>query len=532
MPSSIPNDPEDSSPDPTEVAARRIGEVFADKWRIERVLGSGGMATVYAAVHTNNQRTVALKVLHTELTASGDVKKRFLREGFIANRIGHPGAVAILDDGVDDKGNVFLVMELLTGASIADRIRADGASAQSAARSTPADAPDGSQRRAFSEAEALRIADGVLDVLIAAHAQGIVHRDLKPDNVFLTDAGDVKVLDFGIARLREPQSGETPTLTGVLLGTPQYMPPEQARGRSSLVDGRSDLWAVGAIVFTMLTGRHVHEAETPNESLLKAMTATAPPIASLLPDIDPKVAAIVDRALAFDQEKRYPDARAMQEDVRGAMALLGPGSTDLAPPTSGGTALSAPRPITGASKSSTPMVRDANWGRSGGWRVLAVVLTIGLCAIGGRALLARYAPRMHATTDERPDPVNGTLPTTIGTTVPVTLSGTDGGAPLAGAVPTPFADAAPPASAVSEAPGPILDAAADADSGDADTDDDSDDDGGDEDEEVTIEFPPSPAGHAPHALIAPHRSSSPSPPSHPSGKGEPPKKRHKKKKKR
>jgi eukaryotic-like serine/threonine-protein kinase len=381
---------DDSSPDPVEVASRRIGQLIAGKWRIESLLGSGGMASVYAATHANNRRVAALKVLHREFTASGEMKKRFLREGFIANRIGHPGAVAILDDGVDDDGNVFLVMELLTGGSLAERLRA--------ARNK---APDTGPRRLFDEAEAMRIADGVLDVLAAAHAQGIVHRDLKPDNIFVTEDGTVKVLDFGIARLREPQSdGEAPTRTGVVLGTPQYMPPEQARGRTSLVDERSDLWAVGAILFAMLTGRHVHEAETPNESLLKAMTATAQPIASVLPDVDESVAAIVDRALAFDQAKRYADAHAMQADVREAQAHLGAGSVDFAP-TSGGAALSGPRPVTSVTKSAIPIVRDASGGRSGGLRVLAVVLTIGLSAIGGRALLVRFASGIRATPDDR-----------------------------------------------------------------------------------------------------------------------------------
>ncbi len=252
-------------------------------------------------------------------------------------------------------------------------------------------------------------------MLAAAHAQGILHRDLKPDNVFLTDVGAVKVLDFGIARLREPQSSdsergersdsaETRTRTGVVLGTPQYMPPEQARGRASLVDERSDLWAVGAIAFAMLTGRHVHQAETPNEALLKAMTATAEPIAVDPPGVDPTMAAIVDRALAFDPAARYPNAQAMQADVRAAMGDARQ-RADGADPDLGGS-LSGSKPVTAVTRSAVPIVRDTKVARSSGWRVLAVVAAIGACAVAGRAVLLHLAPQIHATSDEQASPAH------------------------------------------------------------------------------------------------------------------------------
>jgi hypothetical protein len=500
----VPDD--ESFPDPEEVAARRVGQVFAGKWLIERVLGAGGMATVYAATHTNNQRAVALKILHAELSVSGDFKKRFLREGFIANRVGHPGAVAILDDGVDDDGNVFLVMELLTGASLADRIRA-----------LRGKTPDG-PRRGFDQAEALRIVDGILDVLIAAHAQGILHRDLKPDNVFVTDGGAVKVLDFGIARLREPQSGEPDqarTRTGVVLGTPQYMAPEQARGRTSLVDERSDLWAVGAIIFAMLTGRHVHQAETPNEALLKAMTAIAQPVGGLLPGLDERVAAIVDRALSFEQEMRYPDAKAMQADVRAAMLHVGPGQAELAP-ASDGSAVSVPRPVTAVTRSALEVARDTNSARrSGGWRVFSVIAVIGACAIGGREILLRFAVHTDAATAD-----------------PRSVSAIDAASPLKAAAATPPATSATPDAAPSPPPEPasvsgVGDAGLDAGAADADSEYEDDDggDGGDEEDEITVEpAVPAVAGHVARAVV-PARH-----PATPASKPEPHKKRKKKKK--
>ncbi|HEY2515425.1 MAG TPA: serine/threonine-protein kinase [Polyangiaceae bacterium] len=499
-PSIPPDSSPDSSPDPAEIAARRVGQLFAGKWRIERVLGSGGMATVYAATHINNQRTVALKVLHPEFTASGDIKKRFLREGFIANRIGHPGAVAILDDGVDDEGNVFLVMELLTGGSVADRIRA--ARLEREAASGPPSV------HAFDQPEALRIADGVLDVLAAAHAQGIVHRDLKPDNVFLTDIGEVKVLDFGIARLRETQSGETATRTGVVLGTPQYMPPEQARGRASLVDDRSDLWAVGAIMFAMLTGRHVHVAETPNEALLKAMTATAEPIGTLLPGVDQRVAAIIDRALAFDPALRYPDARSMQNEVREAMGRVAPGKLERAPVSRGGSGgeISSKKPVTAVTGAAAPIVRDANGSRGKSGRLVSVAILLGVAVLGGRVLLGQFAPKLRAE----------------GPTVGVDAGG-PGSVPLLPAAATPLMDAGAVPGAASDAGvdsyGDILALLDAGDAGDA-GDEEEEDDGG-EDDEDTVETPtPATAGHA--------RATTPA--HHPGGthKGDP----HKKKKRR
>jgi serine/threonine-protein kinase len=286
------------------------------------------------------------------------------------------------------------------------------------------------------------------------------------------------------------------------------MPPEQARGRTSLVDERSDLWAVGAIVFAMLTGRHVHEAETPNESLLKAMTATAEPIASILPDVDEKVGAIVDRALAFDQAKRYADAHAMQADVREVRAYLGVGSVDFAP-TSGGAALSGPRPVTSVTKSAIPIVRDASGGRSGGLRVLAVVFTIGLAAIGGRALLVRFAPGIRATPADRATTIDAGIATTSVTTAHI----------------RPIPDAAAPV-AMANVPdaATLIDSGIDADN-DADSDEE-DDDGGDEDEvTTTLETLPAAGWHPVHVATPPARH-----PAAPPHKGEPTKKRKKKKK--
>lgn len=273
-------------------ARARVGQIVCNKWRIERVLGVGGMATVYAAVH-HNQNRVALKMLHPEVAVDEYVKVRFLREGYAANTVDHPGAVRVFDNDTSEDGVAFLVMELLDGESLENR----------ALRLGPV----------LPLPEVLALMDQLLDVLAAAHDKGIVHRDVKPDNLMLTTAGRLKVLDFGIACLREmstPQSSVTGA--GSFMGTPAFMAPEQARGRWSEVDERSDLWAVGATMFALLTGGTVHEAETINDQLVLAATTPAPSITLVREDLPHAVAALVDRALAFDKADRWPDARAMQ----------------------------------------------------------------------------------------------------------------------------------------------------------------------------------------------------------------------------
>ncbi len=279
------------------IAEKRVGRVIAQKWRLEKLVGAGGMAAVYRASHINNLKAVAIKMLHPELGASGDMKRRFLREGYVANKVGHAGAVSVIDDGTDEDGSAFLVMELLEGETLGERA--------------------GGRGGVLSPRETLSHADRILDVLAAAHGEGIVHRDLKPDNIFLTAAGELKILDFGVARILD--SGTEQTRAGVVMGTPEYMPPEQARGRTAEIDGRADLFAVGALMFRLIAGKYVHEAETGNETLLRAMTEPAPAFASVYPETFPELTEVIDTALAFDREKRYADAKTMQVAVRKAL---------------------------------------------------------------------------------------------------------------------------------------------------------------------------------------------------------------------
>lgn len=281
-------------------AEARIGSVLKGKWTLDRLIDVGGMGAVYAATHRNGKRT-AVKMLHESYAADENARTRFLREGYVANRVDHPGAVSVLDDDIADDGSPFLVMELLVGESVEDRMKRGGGRL---------DVP-----------ETLWIFDQALDILAAAHAKNIVHRDLKPANLFITTDGTVKMLDFGLARVRE-QTSATITRDGMTMGTAAFMPAEQARARWDLVDARSDLWAIGASMFRALAGRYVHHGGTPQERLIAAMSQHAPKIASCAPDLPAPVAEVIDRALAFAKEDRWQSAVAMQTAVRNASLEL------------------------------------------------------------------------------------------------------------------------------------------------------------------------------------------------------------------
>lgn len=280
-------------------AIARVGAAINAKWTIDELLGSGGMATVYAATHRNGSRA-ALKVLHAELARDTAIRERFLREGKIANKIEHPSVVQIIDDDVSDQGEAFLVMELLEGQTLEAHMRQQGGK--------------------LSVEEAFRIFDPVLDLLTKAHEVGIVHRDIKPENVFLTKSGTVKVLDFGIARFREQKGGAEATRQGTALGTPSFMAPEQALGLGELVDGRADLFSVGACIYAALTGTRLHEGRAENEAFVLAATKAAPSIANAAPDLPVEIVAFVDKALAYERNGRFQDSATMRAEMRALLA--------------------------------------------------------------------------------------------------------------------------------------------------------------------------------------------------------------------
>ncbi|HEX4448583.1 MAG TPA: protein kinase [Polyangiaceae bacterium] len=300
----------------------RLGTVLQDKWTLDSLLGIGGMAAVYAATHRNGKR-VAVKMLHPEYSHDEDVRTRFLQEGYAANTIQHDGAVSVLDDDLAPDGAAFIVMEMLEGETVEQRWERSG------------------QR--LPVGDVLWIADQLLDVLVAAHAKSVVHRDIKPENLFITKAGALKVLDFGIAKVFERRhTRQSATRAGTVMGTPAFMAPEQALAHWDEVDGRTDLWAVGATMFMLLSGRHVHEAQSSQEQLILSATAPARSLATVATGVPRQVVAIVDRALVFDRVGRWPDAATMQNAVRTVLgAISGVEASSLASRPVGATLLGA-----------------------------------------------------------------------------------------------------------------------------------------------------------------------------------------------
>ena len=274
-------------------ARSRVGATLGGKYRLDALLGIGGMAAVYRATHRNGA-VFAIKLLHPEYGMRGDVRARFMREGYIANSIKHVGVARVVDDEASESGDVYIVMELLEGVAV-DRLASH-----------------------FGERLPLRavvaLAVSILDVLAAAHAAGVVHRDIKPGNLFVAFDGRAVLLDFGIARVYDAaNAGGLSTAAGVVLGTPAFMAPEQATAEKSSIGPRTDLWSLAAAMFTSATGRTVHVAEHGPQFLVLAATRSAPPIREVLADVPAPIAAVIDRALERDPAARFADAEAMRD---------------------------------------------------------------------------------------------------------------------------------------------------------------------------------------------------------------------------
>ncbi len=280
------------TPSVTTRALERVGSTVQQKYRINQLLGIGGMAAVYAATHRNGHR-VAIKFLLDHFRDEPELSQLFRREAYVANQVGHPGAVPVLDDDVDGDGCAFLVMPLLEGETLGTRW------ARAAGRQLPV-------------AEVCVLMLDALDILTAAHAKGIVHRDIKQDNLFVTFDGMVRILDFGIAWHRDHAA-----LPERVLGTPVFMPPEQARGDLEASGPHSDCWALGATMFALLSGEFVHplaRSMAPSgEHFSIAATQQARSLGDAMPDLPESIVQFVDKALAFDPKARWPEARAMRE---------------------------------------------------------------------------------------------------------------------------------------------------------------------------------------------------------------------------
>jgi eukaryotic-like serine/threonine-protein kinase len=265
---------------------------------IEGVLGRGGMATVYRGHDPRHGRIVAVKVLRAEV-AGLLARERFAREIAIVTRLSHPGILPLYDSGsfTRDDGTpvVYYTMPCLSGRSLRDRLREE---------------PE------LPLAEAVTVAREVAAALAYAHAAGVVHRDIKPENIYLDDGG-VRVADFGIARALDEAGGEQLTSTGLVLGTPAYMSPEQGWGGT--IDGRADVYALGCVLYEMLAGTTPFTGSTARAMLARHAAGQVPPLTTVRPDVGAGLERIVLRALALAPADRFPTAAALEA------ALAGPG---------------------------------------------------------------------------------------------------------------------------------------------------------------------------------------------------------------
>ncbi len=283
-----------------------LGQVLDGRYRVEELIGEGGMGRVYLAEHVEIGRRVAIKILHPVYGRMPDLVERFRREARAASKIGHPHIVDVTDSGTTEDGSVYFVMEYLEGIELATVIDREGA---------------------LDVARALRVATQICRALSAAHAVGIIHRDLKPENIFLTvreGAADfVKVLDFGIAKSSEAEEARGKRLThpGMAMGTPEYMSPEQAAGRPA--DERCDVYAVGAILYEMITGTPPYEGDNFMEILTKKATVNPTPPSSVRADLPPVVEALVQSAMARDPALRPPSMEAFEYELTKCLAGRG-----------------------------------------------------------------------------------------------------------------------------------------------------------------------------------------------------------------
>ena len=297
-----PDDPAPSAAATSEPAVDSLVGKRVHKYDIVRIIGRGGMGTVYEALNTTIGKRVAMKFIDAGTAHNADTVARFQREARAASAVESAHIVEIFDSGISELGQPYIVMELLRGEDLGHRIKRCGR----------LDLP-----------EALHVTAQILRGLYRAHEVGIVHRDLKPDNIFLVDRDDdpnfAKILDFGISKVR--RGGDTPmhTLTrqGTVLGTPFYMSPEQAQAQPD-VDARSDLWSVGAILYECLTGRPPYTGTTYEQVIVNICMNDAEDVRAHNPAVPESVALVIARALSRDREARFHDAREMLDGLRAA----------------------------------------------------------------------------------------------------------------------------------------------------------------------------------------------------------------------
>ncbi|MDP3968674.1 MAG: Stk1 family PASTA domain-containing Ser/Thr kinase [Nocardioides sp.] len=280
-----------------------VGRLLDRRYEVGPRVARGGMATVYEARDLRLDRTVAVKVMHGDLGDDHDFAARFVREARAAARLSHPNVVSVFDQG-DDDGTLFLAMEYVPGHTLRDLLR---------------------QEAPVSPTRALALLEPILSALAAAHAAGLVHRDVKPENVLIADDGRVKVADFGLARAVSAETQHTAT-GGVLIGTVSYLAPELVV--DGVADARADVYAVGVLLYELLTGTKPHDGDSPIQIAYKHVHEDVPPPSAKVPGIPPYVDALVARATARDRAQRPADAQVLLHHVHRVRHALDAGLRD------------------------------------------------------------------------------------------------------------------------------------------------------------------------------------------------------------
>jgi eukaryotic-like serine/threonine-protein kinase len=327
--------------------------IFGDRYEVEAPLGAGGMAEVWRGHDRVLNRTVAIKTLLPQFARDASFVERFRREAQAAARLNHPGIVSVYDSG-SDGDTPYIVMEYIEGKTLADFLGSG---------------------KTLPPKQAATIAQEIAESLGAAHAQGVIHRDIKPANVMITREGKVLVMDFGIARLIS--GPETAPQTSAVLGTASYLSPEQAQGHS--VDARSDIYALGVVLYEMLTGRPPFTGDSPMAIAYKHVNANPPAPSSANPDVPPELDAVVMRALSKNPANRYQTGQEFAEDLERARTGGQVLATPLLPADGEATqVISRPQPTSVL----PPQERDGDTPRKPWVAALLAVLIMALLAAG------------------------------------------------------------------------------------------------------------------------------------------------------
>jgi serine/threonine-protein kinase len=375
-----------------------IGTVLG-KYRVEAELSRGGMGAIYRARHEVIDRPVAVKLLKPELTEDPELVNRFINEAKAASAIRHPGIIDVLDFGYTDDGQAYLVMELLEGESLAQRV---------------------ARKRRLDPSEAVKITRGIASALSAAHAKGIIHRDLKPDNVFIISDPDIgerpKVLDFGVAKLLDIAARTQHTQTGVLMGTPLYMAPEQARSAAS-IDERADLYSLGCILYELLVGEPPFPGQGAGEIIAAQMFTPPESPRARVESVSPELERVVLRLLEKEPTDRYATAAELAEVLAGLGTAPAAQAAPPAPATAANIAVASHSLLSGTT-AQPRRKRDLL-----PWVVLAVIAVLGSAGFAAY-YLSLGGPGGHKPADveppiARPEPVPVTPAPTPVVPVPV-----------------------------------------------------------------------------------------------------------------